>query len=118
MNITIPSGTLPVGANNVPAREAVPVRNAASQAAQAAAPPPKQEVRREEVEAAAKAIQEFVKPMAQNLQFTVDPDLGATVIRVVDTATNEVIRQIPSEEMLQIAKAINSIQGLLIKQQA
>ena len=32
--------------------------------------------------------------------------------------TNEVIRQIPSEEMLEIAKALDRLQGLLVKQKA
>lgn len=70
------------------------------------------------VEAAAKSVENFVQGMARNLHFTIDPDVGATVVRVIDTSTNEVIRQIPSEEMLAIAKAIDNIKGLFIQQQA
>ena len=37
---------------------------------------------------------------------------------MVDKATKEVIRQIPSEEMIAMAKALDSIKGLFVKQQA
>ena len=40
------------------------------------------------------------------------------IVKVMDNATKEVIRQIPSVEMLAIAKALDKIQGLLIKQKA
>lgn len=41
-----------------------------------------------------------------SLLFSVDKDTGATVVKVVDKENNKVIRQIPSEEALRIAKAI------------
>lgn len=62
------------------------------------------------------AANEYIKPINSAVQFSMDKDSGSTVIKVMDTATKEVIRQIPSEEMLAIAKALNHIQGLLIKQ--
>lgn len=60
----------------------------------------------------------FLKTVTNALEFSIDKDSGDTVVKVVDTATKEVIRQYPSEEMLQIAKALDKIQGLLIKQKA
>ncbi|CAN0605577.1 unnamed protein product, partial [Ectocarpus sp. 12 AP-2014] len=39
-----------------------------------------------------------------SLQISVDGDLGSTIVRVLDTETDELIRQIPSEEFLQIAR--------------
>lgn len=62
------------------------------------------------------AANEFVKPINSAVQFSMDKESGSTVVKVMDTATKEVIRQIPSEEMLAIAKALNQFQGLLIKQ--
>jgi flagellar protein FlaG len=53
-----------------------------------------------------------------NLKFAVDGDTGAMVVKVVDTETDQVIRQIPSEEMLAIARNIDRLQGLLVKQEA
>ena len=40
------------------------------------------------------------------------------MVKVVDQSTKEVIRQIPSEEMLAIAKALDSLKGLLVRQTA
>jgi flagellar protein FlaG len=44
------------------------------------------------------------------LQFTVDESTGESVIKVMDKATKEVIRQIPSKEMLEIAQALDRFQ--------
>jgi flagellar protein FlaG len=37
---------------------------------------------------------------------------------VIDPSNNELIRQIPSEEMLAISRALDRMQGLLVKSQA
>ncbi|ERE19450.1 hypothetical protein O166_20350 [Pseudogulbenkiania ferrooxidans EGD-HP2] len=55
---------------------------------------------------------------SSSLQFSVDKDTGSTVVKVVDKENNKVIRQIPSEEALRIAKAIGDFKGLLLKDKA
>ena len=40
------------------------------------------------------------------------------MVKIIDSATKEVIRQVPSQEMLAIAKALDSIKGLFVKQSA
>ena len=40
------------------------------------------------------------------------------MIKIVDASTDEVIKQIPSEEILAISKALGKLQGLLVKQEA
>ena len=72
----------------------------------------------EELEKALEAVRNVVEPVARNLQFSIDKDTGRTLVKVVDTTTDEVIRQIPSEEILSIAKALDKLKGLLIKQEA
>lgn len=56
--------------------------------------------------------------MARDLLFSIDNDTGKTVVKVVDSVTDKVIRQIPSEELIAIAKALDKFQGLLLKQEA
>lgn len=73
---------------------------------------------REQVLEVARQLQRISEPVAQNLQFTVDGETGKTVIRVVDSTTKEVIRQIPNEEVLAIARAMDRLQGLLLKGKA
>lgn len=59
-----------------------------------------------------------IEPVAQNLRFSIDEDTGKTVVKVVDTHTDEVIRQIPSEELIAISRALNKLQGVLLHQEA
>lgn len=76
-------------------------------------PPPIQEIQQ-----AVEDLQKTIQPVAQDLQFSIDKDSGRTVVKIVDTATDKVLRQIPSEEILAIAKALDKLQGLLVKQEA
>lgn len=69
---------------------------------------------KEVVEAVGKTIQ----GLAQDLEFSVDEDTGANIVRIIDRETHQVIRQIPSEEMLAIAKRLDELQGLLFRQKA
>ncbi|UTH76712.1 flagellar protein FlaG [Chromobacterium sp. IIBBL 290-4] len=73
----------------------------------------------------AKQLEESVKQLNNtasmydsSLQFSVDKDTGTTVVKVVDKENNKVIRQIPSEDALRIAKAIGDFKGLLLKDKA
>lgn len=63
-------------------------------------------------------LNQTIKMMAVNLQFQVDEETGIDVVKVVDTESKEVIRQFPSEEILAIAKAIDRLQGLLVRDKA
>ena len=71
-----------------------------------------------QLERALENIRRVVEPVAHNLRFTVDEDTGRTVVKVLDSATDQVIRQIPSEEVLSIAKALDKLSGLLLEQKA
>ena len=73
---------------------------------------------REQLEDAVNQLNDFLKPINSAVQFTLDDDTGQTVVKVIDTATKEVIRQVPSEEMLNIARALDKIAGVLIQQKA
>jgi|ERR1043166_2643603 flagellar protein FlaG len=66
---------------------------------------------KESVDTANKAMES----LSRNLEFSIDDTTGRNVVKVVDASTNQLIRQIPSEEMLTIIKALDQVQGLLIK---
>lgn len=72
----------------------------------------------EDVDQAVQQINETLQAFSQKLEFSVDKDTEAFVVKVVDKETREVIRQIPSEEMLNLAKALDKLQGLLIEDKA
>lgn len=55
---------------------------------------------------------------AQNVQFAVDPSSKRVVVQVVDPQTEKVIRQIPSEEIIQMSLVLGQKLGQIINQQA
>lgn len=99
-----------------------PQRNAEPQAhAPAAAPPPAPATPAVDITDLARAIgavNQMLDPMARTIQFSVDESTGTTVVSLVDKETNEVLRQIPSREMLSIARALDRVQGLLVNAKA
>jgi len=94
------------------------VTQQAPQSVQSAQPAQEAQPSRQELDKAVKAVSVFVTSVNNSLQFSVDDDSGRTVVKVIDTATKEVIKQIPSKEMLAIAKALDGIKGLLVHQKA
>ncbi|WP_303786374.1 flagellar protein FlaG [Azovibrio restrictus] len=78
----------------------------------------KQQTSPEELQSSVDAMNDFVRSLNSALQFSIDEDTGKTVVKVVDMTNDQVIRQIPSEEALAIAKALDKLKGLLIQQQA
>lgn len=105
------ANALPHSAESAPAK---PV-NITEQAVQAAKDVPPT---RNELDKAVKEVNDFVGAVNADLNFSVDEDSGRTVVKVIDVNTKEVIKQYPSEEMLAIAKALDSIKGLLVQQKA
>ena len=58
----------------------------------------------ERVQAAVAQMNEYIQSTQRDLNFTYDPDSGETVVKVLDRATQEVIRQIPDEIFLRLAQ--------------
>ena len=71
---------------------------------------------------AVKELNSYVQNIERNLQFDVDEESGHTVIRVLDVETDEVIRQMPSEDFLALSRHLKSMndgaQGLFFKEKA
>ncbi|HZP12044.1 MAG TPA: flagellar protein FlaG [Nevskiaceae bacterium] len=55
---------------------------------------------------------------AFDLRFRVDPDLQEVVVTLVDPDSGNVLRQIPSEDALKLAKALESIGKQFFEDQA
>jgi len=63
-------------------------------------------------------LNQSMQTQSQSLEFSIDEDSKRTIVKVIDQATREVVRQIPTEEALQIAKSLDNLTGLLISQRA
>ena len=75
-----------------------------------------QPLEREQLEKMAQQLQDFMGEMNRSLQFQVDEDSGRDVIKVLDKATGDVIKQYPSEEVLSLVSKLSETAGLLIDQ--
>jgi flagellar protein FlaG len=73
---------------------------------------------REEVEAAVATIQDFVQSVRRDLNFSLEEGSGRVVVKVTDSGSGDVIRQIPSEEALQLAENLSEVRSLLFKAEA
>ena len=64
-------------------------------------------------------MNEFVQSVQRDLSFSVDDDSGKTVVKVFNTQTKELVRQIPSEEALLLAERIkenrDETSGMILK---
>ncbi len=83
-----------------------------------AATPQAQRSSESDVASAVEKLNDFASKNASDLNFSKDQDTGKTIVKVVDKATDAVIREIPSEEAIAIAKSIDKMQGLLINHKA
>ncbi len=56
--------------------------------------------------------------MIRNLgvQFSVDEETGETVIKIVDKETDDIIREIPPEQVLKLRKKLDEMVGMLFDQ--
>jgi flagellar protein FlaG len=63
-------------------------------------------------------LNDYMQSLNRQLQFKVDDRSGDTVITVIDSETEEVVRQIPSKEVLEIRGAIAEYRGMLVETKA
>ena len=59
-----------------------------------------------ELETEVATVNEFVQSIQRDLQFTLDKELDKTVIKVVDSDSGELIRQIPEDIFLELARKL------------
>ncbi len=72
-----------------------------------------------DVERLVERLRDYVQSMDREVQFTIDKESGYTVIKVVDPVNQKVIRQIPAEVTLRLARHLEkSAQGLLFADKA
>ncbi|PTU66434.1 flagellar biosynthesis protein FlaG [Chromobacterium sp. Panama] len=72
----------------------------------------------EQLQSSLKQLNSVASLYNNQLEFSVDKDTDLQVVKVVDKETQKVIRQIPSEDAIRIAKAIGDFKGMLLKDKA
>jgi flagellar protein FlaG len=106
-----------LGAVNTPAPRTPASPNAA---APAASQEPAPAATPAQLKAAVEAANQQLDQSNRELTFVFDDKLGRMLVKIVDTRTNTVIRQVPSEEMLAAARALSgsSTRGALLSGKA
>jgi len=110
--------SLTTGQRQVATALSPPVNDRVQGAENVQQPPPQDPIDSARVGAAVDAINRKLEEGSQQLRFAIDGDSGKMIVRVVDTATNQVIRQIPSEVAIAISHSLEQLQGLLVRQRA
>lgn len=86
------------------------------------AQPPQQatKVDPKQVAAAVQQANAHLSDLNRNVRFSfsVDPDTKQVVVKMLDAQTGDLIRQIPSQQMLDISKNLEKPQGLVLQQKA
>ncbi len=70
------------------------------------------------VQKAAEQIDRKLAESFSDLRISIDETLNRPVVRVVNANSGELVRQVPSEEALRIAKRLDALSGLLIRDKA
>ena len=83
-----------------------------------AEPEKAEEPQAEEMDAMVEDIREMARMFERDLEFRIEDDLNRPVVEVKDTQSDEVIRQIPSEEMVELARNMERIRGILFDESA
>ena len=73
---------------------------------------------REAIEKIAADLQKFVQSMGRDLSFSVDQTTGYHVVRVINPSTGELVRQLPSDELLKIARDFERLHNALVSLRA
>jgi flagellar protein FlaG len=60
-------------------------------------------------------LNDYMQNFNRSLQFTVDDSSGDTVVKVIDSDTDEVVRQIPSQALLDARNAAEKYRGILLE---
>ena len=63
-------------------------------------------------------LNKVAQAASQGVRFSVDEDSGRTVVKVVDTQTDKVLRQIPTMEALKLWRSIEQMQGVMLRDTA
>ena len=104
--------------------EVAPNKDAEAVAKVASVPLPKSDVKassqdlREAAETAMKDIQHFISSQASSVRISKDETSGHMIVQLVDPNSGEVIRTLPSEELLRLARSFEMLGNKMVHQVA
>ena len=76
------------------------------------------EMPREQLESVVANMQSAMQSIRREINFQLDDSTGRVVVKVIDGSSGEVVRQIPSEEALELAARLEDMRSLLFREEA
>lgn len=70
----------------------------------------------EQTQQSMQEINQMLSGLSISVQFEIDPNFKDVIVKVVDQQSGKVIRQIPTEDVVRISKAMDNLKGLLFAQ--
>ncbi|AXO62305.1 flagellar biosynthesis protein FlaG [Pseudomonas sp. phDV1] len=101
-----------VGSESLSGQSPAPVREPSAASA------PSAEMPREQLESVVANMQSAMQSIRRDINFQLDDSTGRVVVKVVDGSSGEVVRQIPSEEALELAARLEDMRSLLFREEA
>jgi len=122
----ISSNTVKLGSfvPNVKTSEPAANKDAEAVAKVASVPLPRSDVKatsqdlKEAAETAMKDIQHFISSQASSVRISKDETSGHMIVQLVDPNSGEIIRTLPSEELLRLARSFEMLGNKMIHQVA
>lgn len=96
--------TVPAASTNVPTHSSAASGSGKPDTGGKVLPPAQQTNAARSLESVAEQLNHYMATHNRQLQFEVDRTSGETIVRVIDPASGEVIRQIPREEVLALER--------------
>ncbi|HEY3300033.1 MAG TPA: flagellar protein FlaG [Methylophilaceae bacterium] len=69
-------------------------------------------VKKVDLEAAVKKINDFIEPASNNVKFLVHQQANKMVVTMVDATDAKVLREIPSMEVMHLSNSLDNVMGL------
>ena len=104
--------------------ETAPISDAEAVSRVASVPLPKTNVKessqelKDAADTAMKDIQHFISSQARSVRISKDEISGHMIVQLVDPGTGEVIRTLPSEELLRLARSFEMLGNKMVHQVA
>ena len=76
------------------------------------------EVHNKELDQTLARVRQVFQKVDSRVEFSVDPELGRVIVKIMDGESGTVIRQIPQQEVLDLAKSLEAPTGLLLHHKA
>ncbi|MBI4003030.1 MAG: flagellar protein FlaG [Nitrospira defluvii] len=72
------------------------------------------DVNKQELDQALTRVREVFQKADSRVEFSIDPDLDRVIVKILDGESGTVIRQIPQQEVIELAKRLETPTGLLL----